>query len=721
MKFICVVIIMITFPNAELVRGVVYDIDSKNPVENVNIILPDLDTGTVSDKNGLFEFNVFKSGVYTINASMIGYKVYSEKFVVETTEMKTHKIYLTKEPIEWEAVNVMGLIPSKHSPEITQVVEADKKINTDQNTLSSLLSNLHGIQVQAAHDYGRNVNISIRGSSDFKPGGYNNRVLLLLDGFPVSIPNSGSSDWNAIPFESVQRIEVVRGPASSIYGHNSMGGVINIVTRSGIGVERKWYPRLRFGSYGSRGMSLSFNGKKQGANINSSMGYSSSNGHRFNSGYEQARLSLKVNKILPKNQKIQLSIIGCNSFNQQPGFIYPDNPELKSYRESFRISGYLQIYYKRNFKKNIISISLATNQFKTDYRDRNDTPYDEKQGKTNYRDQSYIMRSQIQRFFNDSGTLIIGTELSFDQSKSNVLRNIYDSLEQNTVAGFIQYRRPFSENFINEIGLRYDFRNISGGERYPIKNFRALSPKYTIHYKPNSFFSSYLSFNKGFRAPSISELYLEYESSYGLLLKGNPSLKPESLTSTEIGLKYQKQQSFSFFGNIFFNQYKDMIDFIYTIPVKSINIEEVRGIGIELGSDSYLKKTGSNINLSYSYLMMENIDSNVPLLYRPSHRFTLTFLQELSFLTFQFSSKYTSRQLYEDFLSNDHPIVENKVLFPLMELPETIITELNISKRLKNFDLAVKVKNFTDQRYVLIQHYPMPGRNFEFSINKIIE
>ena len=712
---------MITFPNAELVRGVVYDIDSKNPVENVNIILPDLDTGTVSDKNGLFEFNVFKSGVYTINASMIGYKVYSEKFVVETTEMKTHKIYLTKEPIEWEAVNVMGLIPSKHSPEITQVVEADKKINTDQNTLSSLLSNLHGIQVQAAHDYGRNVNISIRGSSDFKPGGYNNRVLLLLDGFPVSIPNSGSSDWNAIPFESVQRIEVVRGPASSIYGHNSMGGVINIVTRSGIGVERKWYPRLRFGSYGSRGMSLSFNGKKQGANINSSMGYSSSNGHRFNSGYEQARLSLKVNKILPKNQKIQLSIIGCNSFNQQPGFIYPDNPELKSYRESFRISGYLQIYYKRNFKKNIISISLATNQFKTDYRDRNDTPYDEKQGKTNYRDQSYIMRSQIQRFFNDSGTLIIGTELSFDQSKSNVLRNIYDSLEQNTVAGFIQYRRPFSENFINEIGLRYDFRNISGGERYPIKNFRALSPKYTIHYKPNSFFSSYLSFNKGFRAPSISELYLEYESSYGLLLKGNPSLKPESLTSTEIGLKYQKQQSFSFFGNIFFNQYKDMIDFIYTIPVKSINIEEVRGIGIELGSNNYLKKTGSNINLSYSYLKMENIDSNVPLLYRPSHRFTLTFLQELSFLTFQFSSKYTSRQLYEDFLSNDHPIVENKVLFPLMELPETIITELNISKRLKNFDLAVKVKNFTDQRYVLIQHYPMPGRNFEFSINKIIE
>ena len=83
-----------------------------------------------------------------------------------------------------------------------------------------------------AHEHGRNVNISIRGSSDYKPGGYNNRVLLLIDGFPAAIPNSGSSDWNAIPIENIERIEVVRGPASSLYGHNSMGGVINMVTRS---------------------------------------------------------------------------------------------------------------------------------------------------------------------------------------------------------------------------------------------------------------------------------------------------------------------------------------------------------------------------------------------------------------------------------------------------------------------------------------------------------
>ena len=137
-----------------------------------------------------------------------------------------------------------------------------------------------------------------------------------------------------------------------------------------------------------------------------------------------------------------------------------------------------------------------------------------------------------------------------------------------------------------------------------------------------------------------------------------------------------------------------MIDFIYTIPVKSINIKEVRGIGIELGSDNCLKQVQILIYLM-AILKMENIDSNVPLLYRPSHRFTLTLLQELSFLTFQLSSKYTSRQLYEDFLSNDHPIVENKSSFSINGATRNYNYRIKyLKKDLRIFDLAVKVKKY---------------------------
>ena len=717
MTYLIYFFLTISFIIADNIEGYVLDVNTKNPLNNVNVFINDLEIGTVTDKNGFFQIQDLESGDYLLRVSSIGYELHSQNI---NTMDDPISIYINRKPLQWDAVNVMGLIPSKHSPEITQLVVSDRRLNTNQNTLSTLLDNLHGIHVQSAHDYGRNVNISIRGSSDFKPGGYNNRVLLLLDGFPVLIPNSGSSDWNAIPFETVKRIEIVRGPASSTYGHNSMGGIVNIVTRSGIS-ESKWYPQLRFGSYQSRNLSLTFSDKIGNYVINSSLGNSGSDGHRFNSGYDQTRLSLKLNRGFSKDHQFQTSFIICNSFNQQPGFVYPQNPGLISYRESFRISGYGQIYYKRLIRNNIFSISLAINQFKTDYRDRDDAPLEKIQGKTYYRDNSYIMRGQFQKFFNSGGNITLGSEFSLDQSKSNVLRNIFIQPEQMTSAGFLQYRKPLGKRFLYDLGLRYDLRNVTGGKGYSNKKFKSISPKFTLRYNINENYTTHIAINKGFRAPSISELFLEYESSYGLLLQGNPTLDAESLTSIDLGVKYQYQDKLSFFTNVFMNRYKNMIDFIYTIPVKSINRELVNGFGVEMGSNILIDKTKSNLNIIYSYLKMENMNSNIPLLYRPNHRVSLTLVQETSFSTFQFTSKYTSSQLYEDFLSDDHPIEDNLVIFPLETLPKTFISDLSITKRIAGFDYSLKIKNLFDKDYVLIQHYPMPGRNIEFSLIKPIE
>ncbi len=695
--------------------GFVTDVETGEPLENVNIYLSGSSNGTTTDINGNFQLSDLEDSQNQITISLIGYEI-ETKNISNKKMVKPLHIYLKKNPIQWKAINVMGMIPSKHSPDNTEIISTSKKTNTDQETLGTLLNNLHGIEVQSAHEYGRNVNVSIRGSSDYKPGGYNNRVLLLLDGFPVSIPNSGSSDWNAIPFETVQHIEIVRGPASSIYGHNSMGGVINIVTRTGKELS-KWAPEIRLGSYDSKSFSLTHESKYSNMSIIGSVGYANSNGHRFNSGYEQLRFSLKINSSLSNNQKIQLSYIGCDSYNGQPGFIYPDNPGLISYRESFRLSNYLQFYYKKVINKYLYSLSLATNHFKTDYKDRDDTPIEDIQGITNYRDRSYIIRSQLQRFFNSGNNFLIGVESSLDYSSSNVLRNIYEQPEQNTIAGFMQYRKTITNQLTMDMGIRFDSRNVTGGEGYNVKKFEAISPKIHLSYKIDSSFTTYASYNRGFRAPSISELFLEYESSYGLLFRGNPTLKAESLTSIETGIKYKKK-NMELFSNLFFNNYLDMIDFIYTIPVTSINREIVRGLGVELGSNVTFNGGATNLNLTYSYLDLENIKSNIPLLYRPKHKVRLTVVQQLPIFKIRLSTKYSSTQFYEDFLTDDHPINDGMVIFPLEQLPETFITDLSISRIITNYEISFRVKNLFDSNYVLIQHYPMPRRNFELSITK---
>jgi len=703
--------------NGYSLSGGVFDSETNEPLVNVNITIIGSEIGETTDQQGNFQLDDLSN--QNITFSLIGYKLFSKDFTNKDALDSKLKIYLEKEPLQWKAVNVMGLIPSKHSPEVTEIVSSDKIMNTDQETLGTLLGNLHGIEVQSAHDYGRNVNVSIRGSSDFKPGGYNNRVLLLLDGFPVSIPNSGSSDWNAIPFETVKHIEVVRGPASSVYGHNSMGGVINIVTRSSKGLSQ-WAPEVRFGSYGSRSFSLAYAGDLDKTSFIGSLGHANSNGHRFNSGYEQTRFSMKLNRALPKDQKIQFSYIFCNSFNGQPGFVYPDNPGLISYRESYRLSNYLQFYYKRIIKDYLFSLSLATNHFKTDYRDRDDTPFEEVRDKTNYRDHSYMVRGQLQRFFKGGDNLTFGMEIALDQSSSNVLRNIYEQPEQFTTAGFSQYRRQITKKIEFDMGIRFDSREVTGGEGYSVKTFKALSPKVSLFYEIDPKITTYASYNRGFRAPSISELFLEYESSYGLLLQGNPILKPESLTSIEIGMKYQKK-NISLFGNIFYNHYKDMIDFIYTIPVRSVNRDVVKGMGAEIGSNVYLDGIGSNLNFTYSILNLENVNSDIPLLYRPKHKIRVTLVQSLSNFDIRLSTRYSSEQSYEDFLSDDHPIDGNTVIFPLETLPETFISDFSISRMISEYDLSLKVKNLFDVNYVLIQHYPMPRRNFELSITKAIK
>ena len=190
------------------------------------------------------------------------------------------------------------------------------------------------------------------------------------------------------------------------------------------------------------------------------------------------------------------------------------------------------------------------------------------------------------------------------------------------------------------------------------------------------------------------------------------------MINIEAGIKHQREDNFSLFSNIFLNQYTDMIDFIYTIPVRSINREVVNGIGFEFGSNIIMESSGTNINFTYSYLDMENINSSVPLLYRPKHKIRLTLLQKTPIADILVSTRYTSTQLYEDFLNDDHPIENNTVIFPLETLPETTITDVSISKAIMEYDLTLKIKNLFDREYVMIQHYPMPKRNFEISINK---
>ena len=704
------------------ISGIIIDESNNNLLVGANVFLSNVNEGSATNNNGEFLITDISPGIYELEVSAIGYKNYSKSITVKQDENIKLIVVMDREPLTWEAINVIGMSPSKHSPEITQIINQDDLMKNGIFTLSGLLKTLHGFDLQMAHEYGRNVNISIRGSSDYKPGGYNNRVLLLVDGIPASIPNSGAPDWNAIPLENIDRIEIVRGPASSLYGHNSMGGVINMVTRSKKPNNLSTY-QASFGSFNKSVFQLNYNRNMKSINVFTTAGYNSSSGHRFNAYHENIRGSVKIKSQIGNYRKWSLSAIITRSSNGQPGFDYPENPAIISYRQSQRTSGYLHIFYSQPiFNDGILSSSIGLNQFNTIYNDRNDTPPEKIQGQTEYKDQIKIWRNEYQKFFTDKSILTIGTEAGFDGSRSDVINAIYVKPKQRTLGAFTQFKKPFKEYWILDIGLRYDYRQVQGGNLYPIKLYQAVSPKFNLYFKPHSNKQYHLSLNRGFRAPSISELFLEHESSYGLQFRGNPELQPEFMTAAEIGFKAMRERNQAWFLNIFYNYYSNMIDFVYTIPVESLNRTNVKGFGLEFGiSNIVLPLKLGIMSMNYSHLQMEDMQNNGPILYRSRHKVKVGIDKHVRKINIGLSFNYKSPQQYENFLSSDHPIVDNIVRFPIETIPEISLFNLNVSKKFLKIEMALNINNIFNKDYVLIQNYPMPGRTWQINLSKIIE
>ena len=460
-KIFCYLVLTFYPIAAATIQGIVIDETDNTPLIGANVLLNNLDIGGTTDINGEFTFSGINKGQLNLEISMIGYDKHQKTILIENNENLKLIVYLKREPIIWQTINVVGMFPSKHSPEITQIVNNKTLIQKNSSSISGLLKSIYGFDLQMAHAHGRNVNISIRGSSDYKPGGYNNRVLLLIDGFPVSIPNSGAPDWNAIPLENIDRIEIVRGPASSLYGHNSMGGVINMVTKSNFSNKTFRYD-AGIGSFNNSILNLNYSQKINNINLFTSAGYNNSNGHRFNANHNTIRGSIKLKSNSNNQKNWSLSGIITKSNNGQPGFIYPDNPGLISYRQSERVSSYIQLFYSLPvFNNGYLSSSIGINHFNTIYNDRDDTPIDKIQGQTTYNDQMLLLRNEYQHFFNDKSILTIGTEFGNDQSKADVINSIYNQPVQQTIAIFSQLKKSVNTLLKMDIGIDH-LRNISG-------------------------------------------------------------------------------------------------------------------------------------------------------------------------------------------------------------------------------------------------------------------
>ena len=702
--YLLILLINISFAQDFKFLGTILDIETKEPIIDANIVFIESDIGAASDINGNFNVTNLNRQKYEILVSAIGYK--DIKTTINLVSQDNFIFELIPEPVLTSALNVVGRFPSKHLPYFTQNISSEKISDNNYQTMSELFRNIGGVDVQTAHDNGRNANFSIRGSSDYKPGGYNNRVLVLLDGFQISMPYSGSIDWNAMPLDFLDRVEVVKGPVSSLYGQNSMGGIINLVTKN---YSDEFYNiKATVGSYDSKDLNLTMSNVTDNISYTALLQHKKGNGHRFNAQYEQNNF---YTKIFNKKQDLSVSLIANKSINGQPGFFVEDRPSLTSYRISNRDSVYLQLFKKQTLDaNNNIVYSLSMNHFYTNYFDREDTPVEEIQEQTFYNDTSLNLRAEYQKLISTKSYLIFGSDIILEQSDISIYRNIYDDLKQVTGGFFVQNRIQLSERLLLGLGLRFDYRNVDRGDEFSYKSFSDVSPKINLTFKRDTFSTWNFALSKGFRSPSLSELFLQYESDYGLNTQGNPNLEPEQLYGLDISFDRTNKTNLTYSVSTFYYNYKDMIDFVYGLPVIALNRSDISSNGLETNI-SYKINPNLNLDLGYTFLRVDDINNVDPILYRPKHKFISSIKHKSKNISNIISMRYQSKQDYQNFLSDEREYEGSEIKFPIEQLNSvSLFNYIGTYELNNNHKVSLKISNLFDKQYELIQDFPMPGR-----------
>ncbi len=142
----------------------------------------------------------------------------------QASDLETSNYALDLEKIVVTASKIEQIY--KHSTQNISIITSKDLQSTAIDEITEVLDLLPSVDILEYGSSGSTRSVHTRGASS-------TQVLTLIDGRPVNTPRDGATDFNQIPLSNIERIEVLRGPASSIYGANAIGGVINIITKSG--------------------------------------------------------------------------------------------------------------------------------------------------------------------------------------------------------------------------------------------------------------------------------------------------------------------------------------------------------------------------------------------------------------------------------------------------------------------------------------------------------
>lgn len=613
---------------------------------------------------------------------------------------------------------------------VTEVSAEDIKAK-GARTIAEALEFLPGVSIRSAGK--GEAHVSLRGFEQ-------RQVKVLIDGVPARENWFGTVDLSMLPADAISKLVITKGASSVLYGSNTMGGVINIITKKG-GVTPKTSFSASFGDYGTQHYFLSHGGSRGRINYWLSGGYQTSDGFRLSNDFDENDPEMGIGSPYNENGgKRDLSDYVKKSLDMKLG--YDPGGDSRMYLSLDYVDNergiptfynrYWEYHEWRQWQVNLTGehkftniLNMKTRLFYVKHEDGiSDVSWDDAHTTSGKKwfDESYYhdysAGGEIQAImdFFKWNSLRLGLNYMKDNHKEgnylsedcwNVLQG-WDTVgwqpegeytaQTYTIA--VEDEIAPSDRFSVLLGLSYDtFEPTKTYDQPEPEKMDALNPQIGIVYNMTDTANLYASVGRKIRFPSLKELY-------STLAGGNPDLDPERTIAWEVGA------STVFFKNItgevalFYYDIEDLID---TIKVDGENVYININEAVIYGGEATIGMSfaeAADISFSYTYMTTEDkSNDDRELEGRPRHRvnFMLSYIFPFG-LTVSTQASYTREQYWED--SN----------YEWAELPDYFQINVRLSQKLKKV-MGVDSELFFQGMNILDEDYyetsgPEPGFNF---------
>lgn len=620
----------------------------------------------------------------------------SQEKIIEKTDVQG--LYKLSEVVVSATKNRTSTLELANS---VTVIDSAEIANRNSYNVFDLLKNEYGVSFTRQGGPGTLSNISIR-------GGNADYTLVLVDGIEVNLSSDPSNvyDFAFLSTDNIQSIEILRGPQSTLYGSNSLSGVVNVITRKGNG-KPNFSLLTEAGSYKTYRTSLGLNGSVSDFNYSVTLGRTKSDGFSAASekygnfekdGYQKDNISSRFGYNFGRIAELNLFMNYNNSKSNydQFGGKFGDDPTYIFNQEefSFRGEGKLNLFEGKWNQKIGASIIRNIRKYSFDVSEFNFASsrslYDGRKTKFDWQNNFNLNKNNL---------LTLGFETEKEETVSEYYyfstffnsTSIFPKKESNTFGIYLQNQFNFGQNFFGTIGVRLD-KHDKFGSAFTYR----LAPAYIIWQTCTKLKAT---FGSGFKAPSLFNLYDP--------VFGNPDLHPEKSLGFDAGVEQFLAHNLISVGVTYFqNNYNDLLG--YDQNYRTINVKKAKANGIE----TYLTSKLTNdfvFKMNYTFTNAKDesdgvLEVNRKLVRRPEHKIG-------SYFSYNFSQRINSN--FEIlYVGKREDLVFDNITFASSRIKLDPYVLINFAAHYQLLDFIVlnlRLENILDSDYEEVYGYATPG------------